>query len=470
MILGARTIRRSLIALPLFTLLSVTSISAEPIVPAADGTGTVITPDDNRFDITGGTTSADGTNLFHSFTQFGLDANQIANFLSNPSIVNILGRVTGGEASVIEGLLQVSGGNSNLFLMNPAGIVFGANAQLNVPADFTATTATGIGIADDSWFQAVGSNNYASLIGIPNTFNFGTTGTPGAILNAGNLAVGEGQNLSLLGGTVISTGQLTAPNGNITVAAVPGQNLVRLSQPGHLLSLDIQPNNLITADLNSAEGNSGEIVSTPASLAELLTGGNTGHATGVVVDGNSQVALTGSGLGIDNGDVVAKGVTAGNTSLWANHDLTLVESQLQTTSNLNLLAQNIVRVRDSVTNPFLAQSGGNLYIQGNQGIDILALNHLSQTPFTSGGNLSLVSDRIISGDAHFSSGGSFSILNLAGQGGNFVSLYDPIITAIGDVRFGDYTGASLKVEATGSITGGNITITQADTALIRICR
>ncbi|NEQ28004.1 MAG: hemagglutination activity domain protein, partial [Microcoleus sp. SIO2G3] len=76
-----------------------------------------------------------------------------------------------------------------------------------------------------------------------------------------------------------------------------------------------------------------------------------------------------------------------------------------------------------------------------------------------------MSDRIISGDAHFSSGGSFSILNLAGQGGNFVSLYDPIVTAIGDVRFGDYTGASLKVEATGSITAGNITITQPDTAL-----
>ena len=139
-------------------------------------------------------------------------------------------------------------------------------------------------------------------------------------------------------------------------------------------------------------------------------------------------------MGIENGDVVAKGVRAGNAFLWANHDLTLVESQLQTTSNLNLLAQNIVRVRDSVTNPFLAQAGSSLYIQGNQGIDILALNHLSQTPFTSGSNLSLVSDRIISGDAHFSSGGSFSILNLAGQGGNFVSLYDPIIATAKAVK------------------------------------
>jgi hypothetical protein len=39
----------------------------------------------------------------------------------------------GGDASYINGLIQVIGGNSNLFLMNPAGIVFGSNAQLNVP-------------------------------------------------------------------------------------------------------------------------------------------------------------------------------------------------------------------------------------------------------------------------------------------------------------------------------------------------
>ncbi|NEQ28003.1 MAG: hemagglutination activity domain protein, partial [Microcoleus sp. SIO2G3] len=186
---------------------------------------------------------------------------------------------------------------------------------------------------------------------------------PGPILKAGDLAGGEGHNLPLQGGIGISTGQLTAPNGNITVAAVPGQNLVRLSQPGHLLSLEVQPNNLITVDSNSVGGNSGEIIFTPASLAESLTGGNTSHATGIVVNGNSQVALTGSGFGIENGDVAVKGVTAGNALLWANHDLTLVESQLQTTGDLNLLAQNIVRVRDSVTNPFLAQSGGNLYIQ-----------------------------------------------------------------------------------------------------------
>ncbi|NEQ23456.1 MAG: filamentous hemagglutinin N-terminal domain-containing protein, partial [Microcoleus sp. SIO2G3] len=114
---------------------------AQSITPAADGTQTVITPDGNRFDISGGSLSEDGTNLFHSFEQFGVQPDQIANFLSNPQITNILGRVIGGNPSLINGLIQVSDGTANLFLMNPAGIIFGTNASLNVPASFTATTA-----------------------------------------------------------------------------------------------------------------------------------------------------------------------------------------------------------------------------------------------------------------------------------------------------------------------------------------
>jgi hypothetical protein len=201
-----------------------------------------------------------------------------------------------------------------------------------------------------------------------------------------------------------------------------------------------------------------------ASLPQLLTGGNAGNATGLAVNIDGTVQLTGSGIGVETGDVVARNVTAQTAILSANRNLTLVESQLVTTGDMTLLAKDTVRVRDSLTNPFMAQAGGNLYIQGDRNIDILALNH-PQTPFTSGGQLSLVSNGDISGDAHFASNG-FSILNLAGAPGNFVSLYDPIISSIGDVTFGNYTGVALKVESTGSITAGNIRITGPDTALL----
>lgn len=441
--------------LPLAYFFLPSLVRAQSIVPAADGTGTVVTPTGNQLDITGGQTSSDGANLFHSFSQFNLNQNQIANFLSNPSIQNILGRVSSGEASIINGLIQVTGGNSNLFLLNPAGIVFGSNASLNVPASFTATTATGMGFGNH-WLNATGVADYPALVGTPDTFAFNTS-TPGAIVNAGNLAVGQGQNLTLLGGTVVSTGQLSAPGGHITVAAVPGSHFVRLKQPGSVLSLDIQP--------QTGSGSQPENWTLPiASLPELLTGGNVGNATGLTVNSNGTVQLTSSGMAVETGDVVAQNVTAQTATLSANRNLTLVESQLVTSGNMTLLAKDTVRVRDSVTNPFMAQAGGKLYIQGDRNIDILALNH-PQTPFTSGGQLSLVSNGDISGDAHFASNG-FSILNLAGAPGNFVSLYDPIISSNGDVTFGNYTGTALKVESTGSITAGNIRITGPDTALL----
>jgi large exoprotein involved in heme utilization and adhesion len=145
-----------------------------------------------------------------------------------------------------------------------------------------------------------------------------------------------------------------------------------------------------------------------------------------------------------------------------------LQGQLLSGGDLTLQAQDTVKVRDTVTTPFLAQSGGNLTIIGNGGIDILALNHPTQTPFVSGGNLSLISDGVISGDARFTSGGSFSIGSLSGGLANFVSYYDPIISANGDVDVAaDYEGASLLVEATGNIRfGGNINITEPDTSAL----
>ncbi|MBD1881513.1 CHAT domain-containing protein [Coleofasciculus sp. FACHB-T130] len=279
------------------------AIAQAQIVPDQDPTNTtntIVNTNGNSFDITGGKTSSNGANLFHSFSEFGLNANQVANFLSNQNIKNILGRVTGGNPSIINGLLQVTNGNSNLFLINPSGIVLGANASLNVNGSFTATTATGIGFGNN-WFNASGNNNYAALGGEPNAFAF-TNAQPGAIINAGQLSVGAAKDIALLGGTVVNTGTLTAPGGNITLTAVPGENIVRLSQPGNLLSLEIQP--------IAAAGSQPENWTLPvASIPELLTGGGAGSATGLTVNSNGQVVLTGSGVSIptDPGTAIASG-------------------------------------------------------------------------------------------------------------------------------------------------------------------
>ena len=79
--------------------------------------------------ITGGTQA--GGNLFHSFAQFSVGVGETALFDNALTINNIISRITGGQLSNIDGIIRANG-SANLFLLNPTGLVFGANARLNI--------------------------------------------------------------------------------------------------------------------------------------------------------------------------------------------------------------------------------------------------------------------------------------------------------------------------------------------------
>ncbi len=423
-------------------------VSAQ-ITPANDGTNTQVNTQGQQINISGGTQSQQ--NLYHSFQQFGLNQGQIANFLTNPNILNILGRVTGGEASFINGQIQVYGGNSNLYLMNPAGIIFGQNASLNVTGDFTATTANAIGIGNN-WFNSLGNNNYNLLTGNPNSFAF-LTQNPGAILNTGNLTTNHGS-ITLIGGIVVNTGTISTPNGNMTITATPGEKLVTISQEGNILSLQLP---IDKTGLNS-------VTNTPLSLPQLLTGGNINNATGINVE-NGSLKLTSNNQSIPTNSgtssIISSNINGKNLTISAQN-LNLIESAFQIGENLTLLAEEKVKITDSVTSPLIAKAGGNLLIQGNKNIDIFALNHPNSGLF-SGGDIIVRSTNSVGGDAHYWSGGNFRIEQLNGALGNLFSPYDPIIRSAGNVSFAGYTGTSLHILAGGSVNvSGSINITGTD--------
>ena len=306
---------------------------AQEIIPAENDTNTTVTQEDNNYIIEGGTTSDNGENLFHSFTEFNLNAEQIATFQSNPEIVNIFSRVTGGNSSSINGLIEVVGGESNLLLMNPSGIVFGNNASLNVSGDFTATTATGIDF-DNARLNAIGENNYNDLGGTPTAFVFENS-NPGTIINAADLTT-EGK-IVLVGGNVLNTGNISTSGNQVVIQSVPGENLVRISSEGSLLSLEIDANQI-------SENAQGDIVITPESLPELLTGRE--EDTGLRITETEQIEVIEKSVTVSQepdsvliaGNIDTSGSIAGDIDIQSN-DLNLVDSQFNAGGNINFTTQ-----------------------------------------------------------------------------------------------------------------------------------
>jgi filamentous hemagglutinin family protein len=318
---AARCILQGIALLPI--LFFADSLSAQPITTATDGTNTVVLQNGQRFDIAGGTQA--GVNLFHSFQQFGLNQGQIANFLSQPNIQNILSRVVGGNPSVINGLIQLTGGNSNLYIMNPAGIIFGANASLNVPAAFTATTASGIQVGN-GWFGInTSANDLQNLTGSPSAFAFTNstdpvsgTGQTGVILNQGNLSVPQGQSITLVGGIVVNTGAITTPNGKINIVATTDGKYVRITPEGGVLSLDLPiaaqqelgaTRPLTAVDLPNLLAVSG--ITTPTKAGDAIATGT----LNVSGDKGGNIQILGDRVSLASANLNASGLNGGGTVL-----------------------------------------------------------------------------------------------------------------------------------------------------------
>ena len=202
-----------------------------------------------QYDITGGTRpgGVSGTNLFHSFNDFGVPLNNIANFQNgisfdpagnplpaNLTTSNILARVTGDFRSDIFGIIQTSGfGNANLFLMNPHGFLFGPNATVNVGGMIAFTSADYLRLTDSVRFNAVPNTAADSLLSTASVAAFGFLGQNfGTItIDTTQLAAKEGQVITLVSGDItidggFNNGGLGAPNGRIEIASVASRGEV----------------------------------------------------------------------------------------------------------------------------------------------------------------------------------------------------------------------------------------------------
>src|SRR5262249_31143254 len=119
-----------------------------------------------------GTTA--GTNLFHSFSEFQIHTGESATFTGPNSITNVISRVTGPNATAIDGTLKSTIGNADFYFVNPNGVVFGNGAVIDVPAGFHVSTADRLNFSDGSYYSA--SNPGGSSFSTASVQSFGFLG------------------------------------------------------------------------------------------------------------------------------------------------------------------------------------------------------------------------------------------------------------------------------------------------------
>ncbi len=158
-----------------------------------DGTlGTDVRQRVNLHEIIGGTRPGNGSNLFHSFGLFNVGTDDTAHFIGQQGVENIIGRVTGGAESMIDGRVRA---DANLFLLNPSGIMFGPNASLDVNGSFHGSTADVLRFGDGKAFVAHVSEESTLTAAAPSTFGFLNANPEGITIQGSTLAVPEGGNL-----------------------------------------------------------------------------------------------------------------------------------------------------------------------------------------------------------------------------------------------------------------------------------
>ncbi|MEM9271809.1 MAG: filamentous hemagglutinin N-terminal domain-containing protein [Cyanobacteria bacterium P01_F01_bin.143] len=312
-----------------------------------------------------------GNNLFHSFNDFSVPTNGSAFFNNSADIVNIFSRVTGGNTSNIDGLLGANG-TANLYLINPAGIIFGEGARLDIGGSFFGSTADSI-IFDDGELSATDLAN-PPLITINAPIGLSFRDNPRDITNRSvaddiGLQVSLGKNITLVGGNInLEAGKLTAPSGIINLGGLSTTGEIKLNSDGNIgfpndiSAANVTLSNQAEVKVRSSNGGAININANQLQLTEesLLAAGIeaesgfpgaqadniTIEANNIVASGNSEIRNENLGIG-----------NAGNINI-TTETLDFTEKSAIVTSNFQQGNAGNVNIHAIGDISFNGESGG----------------------------------------------------------------------------------------------------------------
>jgi filamentous hemagglutinin family protein len=224
-----------------------------------------------------------GDNLFHSFEKFGIATDQTATFTGPGAIKNVISRVTGGEISNIDGTLASTVGQADLYFLNPAGVMFGPNAKLDVPGSLHVSTAHELRFADGARFSALDKTGSGLTVAPPEAFGFLDRPAGRIAVDQSQLQLNPGKTFSLVGGDIDVAG---------------GKHTAIKAESGGV--------HLVTATAGEVRMADGVVTDQPGGAVRLTQRGQPEHAVlDVSGNGGGTIRIRSGQVVVENASVVA---------------------------------------------------------------------------------------------------------------------------------------------------------------------
>lgn len=429
-----------------------------------------------------------GGNLFQSFSQFNLNSTQSATFCGPNNVNNILARVTSGSSSSIDGTINSSIPGANLFLLNPAGVMFGQHAQVNVSGSFAVSTANYLKLADGGKFNtSLGGGDVLTSAPV-SAFGFlnqtparvsitgsNTIDSDGFIVPGLGLNVAPQKSFSVVAGDIgINAGYITGQGSRVNLLSVKsaGEAVLDATNINSTVDVaqftamgDINLTNLALIDTSGPRG--GPVVIRGGNLYldnSVISSNTSGPIQGGAIDLSLINSLVIEGFGFVNSFTSGSG-NGGNVTLTANslvidHGAVLLGTGEGSgnSGNLTMTANSIVIDRTFV---LLTSSGsgnaGNVTMTAHS-IAIDDESTVSADTFDSGngGNVTIAANSLLIDDFSRVLSNTYG----SGNGGNIsVQASDLTLRSGGQLsartRFGSGNGGNVNVIADSFLIDGS---------------
>jgi filamentous hemagglutinin family protein len=316
----------------------------------ANPTGGMVVGGSATFGVSGNTlavTNSPGAII--NWQSFNIAPNEVTRFIQQTATSAVLNRVIGGDPSSILGSLT---SNGRVYLINPSGITFGLGSQIDVGG----LVASSLNLSNADFLA--GKNNFTAVSGAGN------------IVNQGNLKAANGGQIYLVAPSVENSGVITAPNGDVILAAGKSANLVDARNPDIQVEV-MAPSNQVL--------NIGSIVGKNIGIyGGLIRHSGTINATTAEINSEGKVVFKAAGdITVDKGAVITANGTSGGA--------------------VTLDAQGTTLVSGTISANGSTGAGGTVQVFGN---DVGIIDNAQITANGGNGNSSAGGTVLIGGDLH----------------------------------------------------------------------